>query len=195
VKPGKSSTDTKPDHTKPEDHQKETNRQWNDKQLDSGKIPKEEYDDKADITYEIQALKDIKNTRDELNILVKILEDQKSITDKLFGTDKHKGLLLDDTVREYYLQKSGIDNRMREVKKMDEDAGRTYGLVRCLPFSHTAPLLIDKKINHLLELKQKQANIEQALVAEEQGRIILIFTLVTIIFVSSIYPGNGRHGF
>jgi hypothetical protein len=131
------------DHPKPEDHQKGTNRPRNDNQLDGGKIPEHEYDDKSDITREIEALKDIKNIRDELNILLKILEDQKSITDRLFGTEKHKGLPLGDTVRDYYLQRSGIDNRMREVKKMDEDAGRTYDLVRCLPSSHTALLLID----------------------------------------------------
>jgi hypothetical protein len=118
----------------------ETNRQRNDNQLDGGEI----HDDKADITREIEALKDIKDIREELNILLKVLEEQKSITDRLFGTDKHKGLPLDSTVRDYYLQRSGLDNRTREVKKMDEDAGRTYGLVRCLPFSHTALLLIDQ---------------------------------------------------
>lgn len=66
-------------------------------------------------------------------------------------------------------------------------------------------MLTVRQVNNLLDLKQKQANIDEALAGAEQGRIavdqgaiatnhakiaadqgavVLIFTLVTIIFVS-----------
>jgi hypothetical protein len=35
-----------------------------------------------------------------------------------------------------------------------------------------------------LDLKQKQANIEEAIASSNQAKVVLIFTIVTVIFVS-----------
>jgi hypothetical protein len=50
------------------------------------------------------------------------------------------------------------------------------------------------QLNHLIDPKQKQANLDEAVSAHmqakdtaNQGAIILIFTAVTIIFVSILY--------
>lgn len=53
------------------------------------------------------------------------------------------------------------------------------------------------QINHLLDLKQKNANLSEAVQARkqaeqsaQQGRTILVFTIVTIVFVSWELPSN-----
>ena len=61
------------------------------------------------------------------------------------------------------------------------------------------------KLNHLLDLKQKQASLDEAAFASEeaasaseeaksaaiQNWAILVFTVVTVIFVS-LFPSSGR---
>lgn len=84
---------------------------------------------KSDISGEIAVLKEIKDIRDELNILNRILEEQKSIADKLFNPLNK--LRMNPGVQEYYAETSGLERRIQDVKKMDRDAERTYLHVCC----------------------------------------------------------------
>lgn len=85
-------------------------------------------DEKTDITGEIEVLKEIKDIRDEVNILQTLLGEQKSVTDKLFG---HKnGLPLNRSTQDYYFKQSGLENRIRVVDKMDRDAETIFKHVR-----------------------------------------------------------------
>lgn len=88
----------------------------------------------------------------------------------------------------YYQQRSDIDLRIEKIQKMQMDTTTTYDSVS-LVAAEVATKLIPQ-INHLLDLKQKNANIYEAIQARvqaeettKQGRTILVFTIVTIIFV------------
>jgi hypothetical protein len=74
---------------------------------------------------------------------------------------------------------------------MDTDAIRTYESVSTL-LAHRQMSADFPEINHLVDLKQKQANIDEAISARlqaedtaRQGTVILVFTIVTIVFVSN----------
>ncbi|OQE40889.1 hypothetical protein PENCOP_c005G04768 [Penicillium coprophilum] len=127
---------------------------------------------------DIELLEEIKDIRDELNILERILDDQADLTQKLFNlfdVEKREGTItnsLQDQVLQYYQQRAGVELRLDRIKKMDEDAKISYDA-----------------INFLLDLKQKHANVMEAKAAREQaestadqGRTVLIFTIVTIVF-------------
>ena len=70
----------------------------------------------------------VRDHRDELNILSKILEEQKHVIDKAFC--KSGGLGLEDEAREYYMERTGLDARIGAVKRMKEDTTTTYDQVR-----------------------------------------------------------------
>lgn len=91
---------------------------------DSSEDADKKLQSKSDISGEIAVLKEIKDIRDELNILLRILEEQKSITDELFSQGNK--LRMNPGIQEYYAEKSGLHRRIQDVKKMDQDAGRTY---------------------------------------------------------------------
>ncbi|KAH6694848.1 hypothetical protein BKA61DRAFT_256314 [Leptodontidium sp. MPI-SDFR-AT-0119] len=132
-----------------------------------------------DLGKEIKLLEEVKDIRDELNILKSIFEDQSSLLQKLFGLiagysppGGRKGGDQDPIVS-FYRQRSDIDLRIERAEKMQRDINAIYD-----------------SINHLLDLKQKNANVFEAvqarLEAEEttaQGRTIMVFTIVTIIFL------------
>ncbi|KAL9119474.1 MAG: hypothetical protein Q9187_003971 [Circinaria calcarea] len=136
---------------------------------------------------EIEMLEELRDIRDELNILHKVLRDQKSVVDRAFSKT---GLNLNQEARSYYLERTGLASRIAEVAKMEEDARVTY-----------------EQLNHLLDLKQKGANIKEAAAAVEQGRIaaglareaahqsrlIFVFTTVTVFFISGAEPGNDEY--
>jgi Mg2+ and Co2+ transporter CorA len=152
-------------------------------------------------------LEEVKDIRDELNILQSICEDQKDLLQKLSGLiAKPQGAaqqeIEKDPILNYYKERSDIDLRIDKIRKLQTDATTTYDSVShqklsvsSVPSDPANPA----QLNHLLDLKQKNANISEAvesrkqavqtrIQAEEttkQGRTIMVFTIVTIIFVST----------
>ena len=140
-------------------------------------------DQTSDIAPEINLLEEIKDVLDELNIIKIVLDKQadlfQQLTDLVMGTGAYR---LAETSAEkgfvaYYRELSGIDDSTREVERMIENAKATY-----------------VSINHLLDLRQKNANLQEAAWsrkasqdATKQQRTIMVFTIVTIIFVSHVY--------
>ncbi|KAL1986929.1 hypothetical protein VTN96DRAFT_5346 [Rasamsonia emersonii] len=140
---------------------------------------------------EIDFLEEVKDIRDELNIIKSICEDQKNLMQKLFSLvakvapGAEREAIAKDPVLNYYHQRSDIQLRIERIEKMDMDALITYDA-----------------LNHLLDLKQKNTNILEAVEARKQaqqaarqaeettkqGRTILVFTIVTIIFSTAIIP-------
>ncbi|KAI0539580.1 hypothetical protein GGR58DRAFT_227295 [Xylaria digitata] len=125
------------------------------------------------ISKEIELLKEVKDILDELNIINTVLIRQKNtmktVSSGLENCDV-KGALLD---HHYIFSK--IEHTSDEVERLIYDAKQ-----------------IQKKmqINHLLDLRQKDANLSEAIWARNsaentarQGRTILVFTAVTIIFL------------
>ena len=137
--------------------------------------------DPLDILTDVKLLEKIKDIRDELHTLMVLFRDQEKVI-----RDFEKILRLDNS-----RPKRILEQYMADVKKMDEHAKDTYNAVR----SHSrtvAPSPDLLQLNHLLDLKQKHANVQEARSSRrqaddtaKQGDTLLVFTLVTIIFVST----------
>ncbi|GAM34127.1 ankyrin-related portein [Talaromyces pinophilus] len=146
-----------------------------DKRLNSSKTPDHNEDKRLDsynnIEDEVRLLREIKDIRDELGILVTLVDEQKMVWKQFFQTDSPKSSFLDD----------GSPESVREdLIKMISDAN-----------------LVVESINSLLDLRQKQATIKEAEwgrkqaelgrrqqeTTSKQSNIIMVFTVVTIIFL------------
>ncbi|KAI0552268.1 hypothetical protein F4679DRAFT_84211 [Xylaria curta] len=126
------------------------------------------------LSEEIELLKEVKDILDELNIIYTVTSQQEYILDTAFdsldGFDDQSEIA---ALLDYYRTFSNIYHIRKEVNKLIYDAKQ-----------------IQKNINHLLDLRQKDANLSEAIWARNsaentarQGRTILVFTVVTIIFL------------
>jgi ankyrin repeat protein/Mg2+ and Co2+ transporter CorA len=130
-----------------------------------------------DIGAETDLLAEIKDIRDELNMIAKVLEDQRnvlpdleaSIKDIYLETNKNQ----QELGRRFKDMLKTIDTHIRDLERMDIQAERIY-----------------KSITDLLDLKQKHANAFEARFARDQAagtarqsQTIMVFTIVTIIFL------------
>ncbi|KAL4903579.1 hypothetical protein BDW74DRAFT_155782 [Aspergillus multicolor] len=159
---GKSTVTTTPNHT------------GSGKLLDGNNLSTTETshaDEKENIYYNIDPettlLKEIKDICDELNILKNLAEDQERVwrqVCKLEGSTQTPG------GPSAYITPKDIKDEITEMVKEAEAVQTT--------------------INSLLNLKQKQANLEEAKSAREQAQAtarqtdtIMVFTIVTIVFL------------
>ncbi|KAI1437798.1 hypothetical protein GGR50DRAFT_605239 [Xylaria sp. CBS 124048] len=135
------------------------------------------------IGHETSLLAEIKDIRDELNIIKGILDAQLQtinylegfVTEELRG--KHNSRRSAESVvwevrRRTGEQRRGLDAKLKDVSRMDSQAFSLY-----------------TSLTDLLDLKQKHSNAlearfagDQALIAAKQGQTVMMFTIVTIIF-------------
>jgi ankyrin repeat protein/Mg2+ and Co2+ transporter CorA len=130
-----------------------------------------------DIGAETDLLAETKDIRDELNMIAKVLEDQRSVIPDLETaiTDiyKEERKAQQDIKRHFRDQLKTIDTHMKDLDRMDKQAKRIY-----------------ESITDLLDLKQKHANAFEARFARDQAagtarqsQTIMVFTIVTIVFL------------
>ncbi|KAJ2982944.1 hypothetical protein NUW58_g5745 [Xylaria curta] len=132
------------------------------------------------ILEEIELLKEVKDILDELNIIRTVLSDQMAILNALMEKsapwDHASRVAGAGDLREsfdYYRTFSKLETTLKEVYKLIGDAQQTRG-----------------DLNHLLDLRQKDANLSEAISARtysestaRQGKTILVFTVVTVVFL------------
>ncbi|RYP82412.1 hypothetical protein DL769_001666 [Monosporascus sp. CRB-8-3] len=141
-----------------------------------------------DIHMEVECLREIKDVRDEINMVKTILQNQGEVSQAAMSSLTHQLRRTEDglvkTELESFFSKPDrtLEVLLQRWTRLDEDAAR-----------------VEKSLNHLLDLKQKQANIDGAESASQeakssarQNKAILVFTVVTIIFtplsfVTSLY--------
>ncbi|KAF2490162.1 hypothetical protein BU16DRAFT_145936 [Lophium mytilinum] len=130
-----------------------------------------------DIGAETDLLAETKDIRDELNMISKVLEDQRNVLPDLETSileifkEEHKSQLeIKKRCRE---QLKTIEMHVKDLERMDKQAERIYN-----------------SITDLLDLKQKHANAFEARFARDQAagtarqsQTIMVFTIVTIIFL------------
>jgi ankyrin repeat protein/Mg2+ and Co2+ transporter CorA len=130
-----------------------------------------------DIGAETDLLAEIKDIRDELNMIAKVLEDQRSVLPDMEASitdiyrEEHKSQ--QDLKRRFKDMLKTIDTHIKDLERMDKQAKRIYD-----------------SITDLLDLKQKHANAFEARFARDQAagtarqsQTIMVFTIVTIIFL------------
>ncbi|CBY00910.1 hypothetical protein IAQ61_011813 [Plenodomus lingam] len=130
-----------------------------------------------DIGAETDLLRETKDIRDELNMIAKVLDDQRNVIPDMEASildiyhKEHRSQ--QDLKRRFKDMVKTIETHIKDLDRMDKQAERIY-----------------KSITDLLDLKQKHANAfearfarDQAAATAEQGQTIQIFTIVTIIFL------------
>lgn len=124
--------------------------------------------DLLDIREEISLLVEVKDIRDEVNIILTILSIQSNLIAQMSHAAEGETPLLRTPVVNDILSRD-----INDFSKLDSQA-RT----------------IQEKLNTLMDLKQKAANAweakearETAVAAGKQGNTVLVFTVVTIIFL------------
>lgn len=141
------------------------------------------FDPLLDIRSETSLLTEVRDIRDELNILTMILNSQiftlgdfrNCLIEELSGngtTSRRVTSVVNEIRKRTVEQERRLKLHKRDIDAMDQQADRLY-----------------KSLTDLLDLKQKHSNAlearfasEQALAAAKEGQTIMVFTIVTIIF-------------
>lgn len=147
--------------------------------------PEPQFIDKLlDVGAETDLLAEIKDIRDELDIIRMVLGHQKHLLPDLkdavkdaYRDDRSLGHRSLEQLRKvdkgFDEQEKTISNPIKDIDRMDKQAERIYTSIR-----------------DLLDLKQKHANAfearfarDQAAGTQRQGQTIMVFTIVTVIFL------------
>jgi ankyrin repeat protein/Mg2+ and Co2+ transporter CorA len=134
-------------------------------------------DELLDIGAETDLLAEVKDIHDELNMIVKVLGDQnivhRSLETSVTGIYKEEQKSQQALKLRFGDMSNMIDTHIRDLDRMKAQAERIY-----------------KSITDLLDLKQKHANAFEARFARDQAagtarqsQTIMVFTIVTIIFL------------
>lgn len=132
-----------------------------------------------DVGAETDLLAEVKDIREELNIIRMVLEHQESLALDLRKAIKNiyeqerSHIQLRKIEKVFDEQDKSISNPIKDLKRMCDQADRIYD-----------------SITELFDLKQKHANAFEARFARDQaagtirqGRTVLVFTVVTVIFL------------
>ncbi|KAI0542173.1 hypothetical protein GGR58DRAFT_341144 [Xylaria digitata] len=135
-----------------------------------------------DIEEDIEDLRQVKDIQDELNMMASVFRIQEDVTQEMYQNIQEEKVRHEpqNASREQHDQstslnylKAVVKKNLKEVERLDQFAGRAAAA-----------------IEQLLELKQKQAdllltnatyNINEA--TDKQGKTLMMFTVVTIIFL------------
>lgn len=130
-----------------------------------------------DIGAETALLAETKDIRDELNMISLVLKHQLTIlddlTNSLLAELKGRQDRQQEIKRRFRELSKVVEVHIKDVERMDKQAEGIYG-----------------SLAHLLDLKQKHANAfearfarDQAAFTGRQGQTIMVFTIVTVIFL------------
>jgi ankyrin repeat protein len=134
-------------------------------------------DNLLDIGQEIDLLAEAKDIRDELNMIRTVLHHQQDVLldfqEAICGIYQRQHRAQSEVKKRFRDQQRTIDIHLKDIDRMDKQAERIYS-----------------SITDLLDLKQKHANAFEARFARDQaagttrqGKIMMVFTIVTIIFL------------
>lgn len=136
-----------------------------------------------DIGCETSLLVEIKDIRDELNIISVILAFQCQMAEQL------EHLVVEELQAEN--GRRAADGVVLEVRKRGRELARLLDIYgRDIDRMNRQADIIYTNLTHLLDLKQKHSNAlearfarDQAVMAGRQGQTIMVFTLVTVVFL------------
>ncbi|KAI1473225.1 uncharacterized protein F4812DRAFT_412023 [Daldinia caldariorum] len=128
----------------------------------------------CDITKEVEHLSEIKDIRDELRMIERVLVDQKVLI------NQYRSMLKEEDAEDHlYPTSQDLDGRVSKVERLEKDA-----------------LWVENSIKSLLDLKQKQGNLNDAIdthwlandghkrqkAGERQNQLLFVFTMITVVF-------------
>ena len=136
-----------------------------------------------DIGCETSLLVEIKDIRDELNIIAVILAFQCQMADQM------ELLVVEELQAEN--DRRAVDRIVLEIRKRSRELTRLLDIYRRdIDRMERQAEIIYTNLTHLLDLKQKHSNAlearfarDQAVMAGKHGKTIMVFTIVTVIFL------------
>jgi Mg2+ and Co2+ transporter CorA len=164
------------------------------------------FEDIFNVTEQTHLLRNIQDIKDELCMLEAVFQDQMDVLCAA-GKEINKanfhcvdGCEVDEAVRQSircpHSSMVFVDQSMKhwkQIRRMQAQADQAYDTVRFLIMSPPIQIkrrLTSPQLKDLLNLKQQQANVlearvsrNQAISSGEQSKTIMVFTIVTIIFV------------
>ena len=134
-------------------------------------------DNLLDVGNETNLLKETKDIQDELSMIKMVLEYQIHVSTELESAlrvvNNRAGLQFHAIKDKFADDRKNIFNPIKDIDRMDRQTARIYS-----------------SIAHLLDLKQKHANVlearfsrDQAAGAARQGRVTMVFTVFTVVFL------------
>ncbi|KAF3902530.1 hypothetical protein ABW21_db0204974 [Orbilia brochopaga] len=136
-------------------------------------------DEMCDISEEVENLREIKDIKDELRMVQRVLEDQKTVIAQYSAAQsKQKSSILSEQNRLASLKQT-LNFRISKTQRLVRDASS-----------------VEDSLNHLLDLKQKQGNLNEARDtrrlaneadsrakdSEIQNQLLFVFTIITVVF-------------
>ncbi|OHE99308.1 ankyrin repeat and protein kinase domain-containing protein [Colletotrichum orchidophilum] len=123
-----------------------------------------------DIANETELMIEVDDILDELHTLKLVLTDQKIVVEDLNETFKKTA---NSGNKAPSVEMRTLENHLVRIEQMEQAAKK-----------------VDKSLHRLMDLKQKQASLSEALYAREsaidtarQGKTVIVFTVVTILFL------------
>ncbi|KAL0935541.1 heat shock protein sti1 (tetratricopeptide) [Colletotrichum truncatum] len=113
-----------------------------------------------DLRAEIELLQEIDDIREEINMIKRVLRSQERVFEEFRRADVEEKSVDGKDVGKAFKHPT-----LDFFKRLEEDANR-----------------VRDSITTLLDLRQREANIEEALSASEQSKILFIFTGATVVF-------------
>jgi len=159
------------------------------------RLGEEDEEDICDITNEIIHLGEAKDIRDELKMIERVLQDQATVVARYRAS--RNGNLPPDVVDRLTTLEQNFESRIYKIERLDREALSVENSVIGIPPLVLRHVLTCSQLNHLSDLKPKQANLDEArdtrLLVNEAGdraragekhnQLLFIFTLVTFVFI------------
>ncbi|KAK6355051.1 hypothetical protein TWF696_004177 [Orbilia brochopaga] len=147
---------------------------------DTNALPEKDLNEEmCDITQEVENIREIKDIKDELRMIQRVLEDQETVLTQYTAVQtKGESLALPEKNRLASLKQS-LDFRIAKLQRLVRDASS-----------------VEDSLNHLLDIKQKQGNLNEARDtrklaneadnrakdSETQNQLLFVFTIITVVF-------------
>lgn len=132
----------------------------------------------ADLDHEMSYLAEIDDILDELTMIKRALNNQAYVTNKVLEEVEEINMQKASSISSYYSHP-----HLEVFERLSGDARRVRKCVGyLLPFVCITGILTPQ-ITTLLDLRQKEATIDEARSSAQQSTVLFIFTAATVIFV------------
>jgi hypothetical protein len=140
------------------------------------------------VTETVELLSEIKDIQQELNIISSVILIQNNVlgqlTNCLQAPDRLTGASYDNENMNWARGTEPAQYVLRRIKDLSRFAEETQNNVSCVYLRCPENRLTILQVDSILQLKMNQLSLLQAEEAGRQGKILMVFTVVTVVFVS-----------
>jgi Mg2+ and Co2+ transporter CorA len=135
----------------------------------------------ADLDHEMNYLAEIDDILDELTMIKQALNNQAYVANKVLEELAEQSMQKSSSISRYYSHP-----HLDAFERLSDEARRVRKCVsHVLSITCTTGTVISQ-ITTLLDLRQKEATIDEARSSAQQSTVLFIFTAVTVLFVRAL---------